>query len=280
MKRSLFFLTLIAALLVSFIKFPKLKDLQKAQETLETVSKSVRPITEEEEFYIGRSVAANILGSYPVWKNKPVTRYVNLVGQSLVICSDRPETFGGYHFAVLDTAEINAFSAPGGIVMITRGLLKLCAGEDELAAVLAHEICHIVAKDPTKAIKSERMKGLAAFTAAEITKADDKVVKLFQNTVVDITGTLLQKGYSRSQEKDADLNALRLMAAAGYDPAALLAMLKKIESGEVKKAKAFSAHPPAGDRVEYVAKAKVARRGTGAEARAARFKANIGNALN
>ena len=60
-----------------------------------------------------------------------------VVGQTLAAVSDRPETFKGYHFAIMDTDEINAFSAPGGLVMISKGMIRCCRNEDALAAVLA-----------------------------------------------------------------------------------------------------------------------------------------------
>ena len=95
--------------------------LVKAKKALTMVSGAAHPISEEEEYYIGRAVAANILSRYPLWKNSEVTRYLNLVGKTLVLKSERPEIFGGYHFGLLDSQEANAFSAPGGIIFLTRG---------------------------------------------------------------------------------------------------------------------------------------------------------------
>ena len=169
--------------------------------------------------------------------------------------SERPEIFGGYHFGVLDSGEANAFSAPGGIIFLSRGIVEMAENEDELAAILAHEIQHIVSKDPLKAIKSQRMKSLGTFAAGEAMGSSGEVLSIFKNSVLDITGTLMQKGYSRGQEKDADLGALDLLAATGYNPKALLAMLDKCRAIEKKKAKAFSAHPSATKRIDYVSAA-------------------------
>jgi len=269
----------LAVLLVFLLAFQSVAfsiNLGKTLKTLNKVKKvsaAVRPISEEEEYYIGRAVAANILSRYPLLKNEILSRYIHLAGLALAYRSQRPETFGGYHFAVLDSDEINALSAPGGIIFITRGLLQICENEDELAAVLAHEISHIVARDPIKAIKSERMKGLGAFTAGELAGGGSEVMELFQNTVLDISGTLLQKGYSRTQEKDADLAALGLLDTCGYEAGAMLQMLKKLESSEKKKAKVFSAHPSCAKRIEYVGPQVKAVSASGAFAtREARFR--------
>jgi beta-barrel assembly-enhancing protease len=271
MKKLL--LIAVCALLVSWRPPISLSKLSKAKKGLDLVANATHKINEEEEYYIGRAVAANILGQYPLWKNGEMTRYLNLVGKALVLRSGRPEIFGGYHFALLDTSEANAFSAPGGIILLTRGIVEMVADEDELAAILAHEIQHIVAKDPLKAIKSQRLKALGTFSAGEAMGSGNQVVGILQDSVMDISGTLLQKGYSRNQEKNADLGALELLAATGYDPAALLAMLEKVKAVEKKKAKAFSAHPAAAKRIAYVAKGIGSDQAAGGrETRAARFR--------
>ncbi len=268
MKRAILFTLLIAVAcaLVLPINFGK------ALSGLKQVGETIRPISEEEEYFIGRAVAANILSKYPLWKKEAMTAYVNLTGNALARHSRRPEVYSGYHFAILDTDEINALSAPSGIIFVTRGLIQQTESEDELSAVIAHEICHIVAKDPLKAIKSDRMKSLGAFTASEMTSGSSQVVKLFNNTVMDISGTLLEKGYSRKQEKEADLAAIGLMKASGYNPDALLSMLQKLQLRETKKSKAFSAHPPAKNRCEYVSREVGKSGGSPSPARIDRYR--------
>ncbi len=99
---------------------------------VDATSSAARPISEEEEYYVGRAVSAKILGSYQMSTDAYLTRYVNLIGKTVALNSDKPFTFGGYHFAVLDTDEINAFAAPGGTIFITRGMIRTTSNEDEL----------------------------------------------------------------------------------------------------------------------------------------------------
>jgi predicted Zn-dependent protease len=252
-----------------------LSKLSKAKEGVELVAGAAHKINEEEEYYIGRAVAASILAQYPLMKNKALSQYLNLIGKTLALKSERPEIFGGYHFALLDSDEANAFSAPGGIIFISRGIVEMAENEDELAAILAHEIHHIVSKDPLQAIKSQRMKSLGTFAAGEAMGSGSEVLGIFKDSVLDITGTLLQKGYSRGQEKDADLGALRLLAAAGYNPGALLAMLEKCRAIEKKKARAFSAHPSASKRIAYVNDALDKVSGSDMSIRCIRFKKSV-----
>lgn len=263
----------LCALFLSWTPPVSLSKLSKAKKGAELVAGAAHKINEEEEYHIGRAVAANILGRYRLWKNPALTRYVNLVGRALALRSQRPELYGGYHFALLDSAEANAFSAPGGIVLLTRGIVAMAGDEDELAAVLAHEIQHVAAKDPLKAIRSQRLKALGTFTAGEAVGSHGGALGVFQDSVTDISGTLLQKGYSRGQEKDADLGALKLLAAAGYDPGALPDMLEKVRAAEKKKIAAFSAHPPASRRIAAVSgRLPAAAAQKGRRARAARFR--------
>ena len=130
-----------------------------------------------------------------------------------------------------------------------------------------------MARDPLKAIRSQRLKALGTFTAGEAVGSRGGALGVFQDSVMDISGTLLQKGYSRGQEKSADLGALELLAVTGYDPGALLDMLEKIKAVEKKKIKAFSAHPSAARRMAYVAVgAGSAPSQDGRAARGARFR--------
>ncbi|MGO9409194.1 MAG: M48 family metalloprotease [Spirochaetia bacterium] len=214
--------------------------------------------TPEQEYYIGRAVAANILATRKVYDNKAATDYLNVLERSLAIYSDRPETFGGYHVLIMDSDEINAFSAPGGLILVSRGLLRCAQNEDEVAAILAHETSHVVLKHGLNAIaearKTEAWKNLGV--AAANTAGGSNVQQLtdiFKDSIGDIVHTLVDKGYSRDQEFDADKMALSIMRNAGYDPRAFEGMLKVMETrlkpGGLDFAKT---HPDPKDRIAKV----------------------------
>ena len=124
--------------------------------SVQSIGKAARPMGDDEEYYVGRAVAARITSTYPLYRNARLTEYLNLIGQTIALHTDKPTTFGGYHFALLDSSEVNAFACPGGIILITRGMLSSVKSEDELAAVLAHEIAHIIHRDGIAAIQSSR----------------------------------------------------------------------------------------------------------------------------
>ncbi len=213
------------------------KDSQSLQRVAEQTEKAVRPMTEQEENYLGRAVAAAILSRYRFFSDERLTRYVNQVGQATALSSDRPVTYGGYHFAILDTEEMNALSCPGGIVFITRGMLKKVHNEEELAAVLAHEVAHVNHKDGIAAIQKSRWvevaASLGAAAAGRLSGAElAKVVSLFQGSVNDVVQTLLVNGYGREQEAAADKGALFFLSRAGYETRALPNFLQALEKGK------------------------------------------------
>ena len=145
-------------------------DLVKGLNLASDVYDAAKDITPEQEYYIGRSVAATILSRYKIYNNSNVNHYVNKIGRLITINSNQPVIFGGYHFRVLDSTEINAFATPGGFVFITRGMLKMCKNEDELAAVLAHEVSHIQLKHGLKSIKESRWTSVATTLTKEYAK--------------------------------------------------------------------------------------------------------------
>jgi adenylate cyclase len=220
--------------------------------------KSFEDLTPEQEYYIGRAVAASILEKYPALDNDPANEYLNLLGQTLAMASDRPETFGGYHFLLLDSDEINAFAAPGGLIMVTRGMVACCGTEDELAAVLAHEIGHVQNQDGLRAISKSRWTSLAAIGLEEGMRnlgSEDlqAVAESFSGCIDDIAQTLVVNGYARSQEKAADAAAVTILERVGYAPEALGGMLETMGERWDPSGPGFArTHPSPGDRLKSV----------------------------
>ncbi|TVQ99177.1 MAG: peptidase M48 [Desulfovibrionales bacterium] len=199
------------------------------------LGRSFEDITPEQEFYIGRTVGATILGSYSPYTDPKATSYVNLVGTLVSLSSDMPETFGGYHFMILDSDEINAFAAPGGLIFVTRGMLRCCTTEDAVAAVLAHEIGHIQHQHGIQTIQRARVTSAFTILAAEGARTLGgrdlvQLTEIFEESVSDVINTLAVNGYSRNAEREADRAAVMILDRAGYDSAALVSMLEVMET--------------------------------------------------
>lgn len=243
------------------------------------VTKTFQDITPEQEYYIGRTVAATVLTQHKPLPAEKLNAYLNQVGQSLAQFSERPETFGGYHFLALDSAEINAFAAPGGLILVTRGLLDCCQTEDELAAVLAHEIGHVEKQHGLRAIRTGRLNSALTILAVEAGKnlAGEQlaeVTKAFDESINDITTTLMNSGYSRKLEYEADAAAVGILRRAGYQSGALVAMLENMAKNWDSSRHDFAAtHPAPADRIAQLQKLGVASTKATAPARQQRFLA-------
>ena len=243
------------------------------------VTKTFQDITPEQEYYIGRTVAATVLMGYKPQPNDDLNGYLNDVGQALAQFSGRPETFGGYHFLMLDSDDITAFAAPGGLILATRGLLKCCQTEDQLAAVLAHEIGHVEKLHGLRAIRTGRLNSALTILAVEAGKnlAGEQlaeVTKAFDESINDIAGTLMNSGYSRNLEYEADAAAITILKKAGYQPGALVAMLENMAKTWDSSRHDFAAtHPAPADRIAQLKKLGVASSMASANSRQQRFLA-------
>ncbi|MDD3582030.1 MAG: M48 family metalloprotease [Desulfobacca sp.] len=218
--------------------------------------RAARPITDSEEYYIGRAVAARFLGQYRLMDDPQATLYINEIGQTVAQASDRPRTHGGYHFAILDTEDINAFACPGGIILVTRGMLKMAKNEDEVAGILAHEVGHVNHQDGIASISQARWGEVlaAAGTGAAQSFAGvelGSLVSLFEDAINDVFKTLVVNGYSRVQESQADQAALRYTRRAGYNPQALADFLARLEESGVRGG-FRTTHPGTAERLQEV----------------------------
>ncbi len=220
--------------------------------------KGFEDLTPEQEYYLGRATSAHLLGRYKPIEKKQLHFYLNSLVSYLAHFSSRPETFSGYRVQVIDTKENSAYSAPGGFIMVSRNLLALCENEDELAAVLAHEIGHVSEKHGLSAIQTSHLTeagkilGGAAMRrqgGADYAQATSLLKVSFGESVEDIVGQLVESGYSQSQESEADREAVMILARAGYNPQALSDFLAKAAKQQKSddEADAFNKTHPGGD---------------------------------
>ncbi len=170
--------------------------------------------------------------------------YVNRVGQKLACVCHRPDI--AYHFAVVDQETENAFAVPGGYVYITSGLLDKLESEAQLAAILGHEIGHVVARDTMVALSRQKVMW-AALGAALLSESPDAVGGTL------FTANVLSLQYSRDDEHDADLAGLDYMVDAGYDPNGMVQTMRILQSlQEVRPIEFFATHPNPENRILYI----------------------------
>ncbi len=190
----------------------------------------------EAEVTFGRDIAARILGRIPLYQDRTVNRYVTLVGRALTLQGNRPEL--DYHFAVLDDDAVNAYSAPGGYIFVTRGALALMEDEAELAAVLAHEIAHVNLRHIVQRfnVRGREDSGIGALGRL-LGAGGDSARIAFAHAVNQVMALLFETGYNQSDELEADAEATLMLAAAGYDPTALRRYLTRLGKNPERQGK-------------------------------------------
>jgi len=218
-------------------------------------------ISLEEEYFIGRAVAANILNTYKIWNGNPeLTAYLNKICGALVLNSPQPKNFKGYYVAILDSMEINAFATSGGHIFVTRGLIAVTNTEDSLASVIAHEVAHCQLRHGINSIKTNRLTQAVLFTATTgignaIGMDVNELSDILNESVGEIFQTMVNQGYSKEQEYEADIAAMYFLAVAGYQPSALIDMLKELDKTQTSRSGFSRTHPLPRQRIYFAERA-------------------------
>ena len=188
------------------------------------------------EYEYGRECARQFAAQFSGKAPREKQEVVAAVGSKLAgAVKDRRRQF---HFSLVRAAVSNAYALPGGFVFITEPLLDLCAQDpDELAFLLGHEMGHVIRGHARSQLTAR------TFLNAVTARLAGAGLMLRQ---------LLNQGYSRELELEADGEGARLAAAAGFDPRAAARALQRLErgaSGNAGLMEYFSSHPPIAERV-------------------------------
>ena len=237
--------------------------------------------TMEQEFYLGKTIAATVVSRVSptaLPPDHPAARYLRDVGTVVALAAaeqraatDRPYPLKGYRFILVESPQVNAVGMPGGFVLVTTGALRAVRGEDELAAILAHEVAHVQRGHVLWPV--ERAREQEHMTSTLLAGTDPLVHAFFGKVVTLGADFVLDRGYGKANELAADAFATRILAGAGYDPAALARVLGRLE-GTAAQGGFFSRHPPAADRVAALSAESYARVDP-PKARTARFQAGV-----
>ncbi len=220
-----------------------------------------------DEIQLGEAVAARILSGTPERDDKALWEYVSFVGLSLVEVSSRNDL--AYHFAVLDDPEnINAFAAPGGFVFITSGALMFCDNEAELAAILAHELGHVGLKHGLRALDQAKYRVMMELMVLEMDAGREKFfegggimterqkeIEAELSDIADACYEQTRNPYNQALEIEADREAVKLLAAAGYNPYAAITLLERLDQktgDEPLFTKALRSHPDPSERIKVL----------------------------
>jgi predicted Zn-dependent protease len=218
--------------------------------------KNEKPKRDSREVRLGKQAHAFFIQQKGVHDDLELQEYVQRIGEKLAAVSDSPDL--EWKFTIDDTDDINAYATAGGFVYISRGILPYMQNEAQLAAVIAHEIGHNTARHVMQRQRQSTIAGLASMATAIFTG----MPALAQLT--GEAGRALVAGHGREAELEADRLGARYLAAAGYDPTAMiemLAIMKDTEAFERERARiegrqariyhgVFASHPSADQRLQ------------------------------
>jgi hypothetical protein len=216
-----------------------------------------------EEAALGPEIAGRILGAAPLWNDPAAQSRVNSIGRWMASQTSRPDL--PWSFGVIDSQEINAFAAPGGYILMTRGLYELLADDDEVAAVIGHELSHVVQRDHYNVIqKQETQSALTNAASANVNVGGGVAGSMAKAYVAKHGATVMLTSLDRNAEYRADDAAVIYLVRAGYDPLALYAVLQKMtalgnQSGNL--AALYKTHPPLDARMDRLDHSSLASAG-------------------
>lgn len=210
---------------------------------------SAQGMSLDQEWQLGDQMAAQVATQVHLINDPAALAYVRSVGERIHAATplaDRP-----FDFEIVDDPNVNAFSIPGGHIYVNRGLIENVGKADELAAVMAHEISHVVARHVLKQIDQQN----------EINTVGAIILGQNPGALQQILGQIIAGGamarFSRADEKQADDLGLGYMYKAGYDAHGMLDMFQRLlamqqggNGGAVSQF--FADHPGTQDRINDI----------------------------
>ena len=205
------------------------------------------PVAEERE--IGAEIAVEARRRLPLIQDYELTTYIRKIGVAIV------KTLGtqpfDYEFFVVRDDSLNAFAVPGGKVFVHAGLISRASNVDEIAGVMAHEVAHAAAHHSVRQQQKGQVANYATLLGVLLSAINPVVGQAAMSA-----GMSQQLKYQRDFEREADFLGIDYSRAAGYEPGAMLGMLRKIHSSQLLNPTVvppyFQSHPLTGERMSYL----------------------------
>jgi beta-barrel assembly-enhancing protease len=202
-------------------------------------------ISLEDEWALGRQLAADIERQVRLNTDPQVNTYVRQMGQRIVAQTAMAQL--PFEFHVINDPAINAFAIPGGHVYVNTGLIQAADNASELAGVMSHEINHVVARHSTEQLS--RQYGLQILAGLVLGQNPGQLSEIAAQIVAG--GALAR--FSREAEREADELGIQAMAKAGYNPMGMATMFEELleqqQRSPSRVEQFFSTHPTTESRV-------------------------------
>jgi predicted Zn-dependent protease len=210
-------------------------------------------ISQDEEKQLGENAKQQILKDVKLSSNKEMNQKVKTIGTNIAKASGLEYN---WEFFVVENDSVNAFALPGGKVFVNTGLFKVAQNDDELAAVVGHEIAHVIARHGAERMSMQQVANVGGQIASVIigTQVGSSQMALFNQAYGVGMNYGVMLPYSRTQEYEADEIGLILMSKAGYNPEGALSFWQRMMSSKDKSGvpEFLSTHPTGENRIEKI----------------------------
>jgi predicted Zn-dependent protease len=205
-------------------------------------------VSQQQEVQLGATTAAEIDTTLPLIRDAAVVSYISALGNQLAKVTDTRSL--AWHFAVVDSKEVNAFALPGGWVYVNRGLIERAQNMSEVAGVLGHEIGHVTLRHSVQQMQQSQEVGGGAVLLCTLLKVCDSGTG---QAVVNVAGSALFAKFSRTDEAEADAEGVKTTIKAGIDPNGIPEMFRILLDERTSNPSAvdafFASHPLEEDRI-------------------------------
>ena len=170
-------------------------------------------VSQQQEVQLGTDYSAQIAKELPIVNDGQVVKYISSLGGTLAQATDTRGLV--WHFAVVDSKEVNAFAVPGGWVYVNRGLIERAQNMSQLAGVLSHEIGHVTRRHSVQQMQQMQGANGGVLLLCTLTKVCESGVA---SAALNVGGSALFAKFSRKDEQEADVSAVTTTLKAGLDP--------------------------------------------------------------
>jgi len=205
-------------------------------------------MSQQQEVQLGTDAAAQVSAELPLLRDAAVVNYITALGRQLENATDTRNLT--WKFTVVDSREVNAFALPGGWVYVNRGLIERATNMSELAGVMAHEIGHITRRHSAEQFSQMQGANVGLALLCTLTKVCESGAS---QAAINIGGSALFAKFSRSDEAEADAEAVATTVKAGISPLGIPAMFRLLMNERQRNPNAvdafFASHPLEEDRI-------------------------------
>ena len=206
------------------------------------------PLASESEIDTqGDAEFQKIRNKTPISTDAARRAYVNCVASAIVRELPPPYVDQDWEIEIFESEEVNAFALPGGHIGVFTGMFKVAENQDQLAAVIGHEVAHVTEKHALKRYKREATTQIGVVGVAVATGTGQ--------AGMDLGGMVAKLGlslpFSRGEESEADTVGLRYMAKAGFDPRQSVALWQNMQKkSKLGPPEMLSTHPSSEHRID------------------------------